>query len=482
MSITKLVIFNDFSFLQTENTPLKNKLYTVLRFRQLGYFHSAAYKARRWDGFINFFTPETGKFLTGLLPEVMLALNKLQEEFEIDDKRNDVFFNVEEITPDFLNQWLPEFWTNGEKAIPITLEDYQCELAVAAMKFRRGVIFAPTSAGKSFVMVAIVRAIKEGTPILILQNRRDLALQNYAELINWGIPNIGCCWGGNVKPNTITVATIQSLEKIKNLLPHFRVLLVDEIHDMMSDIPKAAYKKMKKACMRIAMSATPFKFGGSDKVQKYMVKGFFGPTLKIKSAEDGILTTGQLQKRGRLSKSHCTFFPVREPKLDYEIYIDAVTHGIAENYDFHNMVVRLAKSQKGRILILVERIAHGDILHKMLPGSIWVRGEDDDETRKEVIRQLKMNKEDTIAIATQGIFNTGINVFCHVLINAAGGQAEHQIIQRMGRGLRTAKDKSILLYYDFIFYINEYLFKHSKKRMKILSEEGHEIEVKEFDL
>jgi superfamily II DNA or RNA helicase len=231
------------------------------------------------------------------------------------------------------------------------------------------------------------------------------------------------------------------------------------------------------------MSATPFKYGETDKVQKYMVKGFFGPELLIEAAKEdgGRLTTKGLQKRGRLSKSHCTFFPVREPNLEYELYQDAVTFGIAENFDFHHMVKKLALSQKGRTLILVERIAHGDALNNLIPGSLWVRGQDNDTTRKEVVRQLQVN-ENCIAIATQGIFNTGINVFIHSLINAAGGQAEHQIIQRMGRGLRTAKDKTMLQYYDFIFYNNEYLLKHSKKRIRTLKQQGHEIEFKDFDL
>ena len=43
------------------------------------------------------------------------------------------------------------------------------------------------------------------------------------------------------------------------------------------------------------------------------------------------------------------------------------------------------------------------------------------------------------------------------LINAAGGQADHLIIQRMGRGLRTAEDKESLKYFDFMFNINDYL-------------------------
>ena len=113
-------------------------------------------------------------------------------------------------------------------------------------------------------------------------------------------------------------------------------------------------------------------------------------------------------------------------------------------------------------------------------GSHWVQGKDNAATRKEVIRKLQKD-EHCIAIATQQIFNTGINCFLHSLINAAGGQADHLIIQRMGRGLRTAADKDGLNYYDFIFEINPYLKDHSNKRINILKQEGHEVSIKEID-
>jgi superfamily II DNA or RNA helicase len=257
-------------------------------------------------------------------------------------------------------------------------------------------------------------------------------------------------------------------------------LIVDEIHDMMSKLPKAVYRRLKEADVRVAVSATPFKFGGKDNVQKFHVRGFFGPILKISSTESGVLTTTELQNREILSGSKCIFYPIREPAIPHDIYIDAVTRGIAESFYFHKVVTRLAKKQMGRTLILVDRVAHGDALHNLLPGSVWVQGKDNATTRKSVVKRLQKD-ENCLAIATQQIFNTGINVKVHNLINAAGGQADHLIIQRMGRGLRTAEDKDDLNYYDFLFEINDYLEDHSKKRMKILKTEGHDVEIKEID-
>jgi len=287
-------------------------------------------------------------------------------------------------------------------------------------------------------------------------------------------------WGKSLKPGTITVASVQSVAKLEKELSKIKVLIVDEIHDMMSTLPKAVYRRLKNADVRIALSATPFKHGGKDTVQKFYVKGFFGPVLKTKSTETGILTTAELQKRGILSSSHCTFYIINEPKIPHDIYMDAVTRGIAENFYFHKVVSSLALKQTGRTLILVDRVAHGDALHNLLPGSLWVQGKDDLTTRKSVIKQLQKN-ENCLAIATQQIFNTGINVKTHNLINAASGVAHHMIVQRMGRGLRTADDKETLNYYDFYFTINDYLEKHSEKRIEILRQEGHTVDVKEVD-
>lgn len=468
--MTHIVVNNDISVLQTENQELLKFLYDQLRFRDRSYFHNPRYKAKLWDGFTNFFNKNNGKFLSGLLPEVIGACKHFGEQLTYKDNRTKVDFAIKSIDKDFFKPLTPK----GEKII--TLEDYQVELANQAIKNKRGIIFAPTSAGKSKIMLSILKCLPSNTKTLILQNRKTLAAQNYEEYVNWGLTNVGRIWQGYNEPNTFTVSTVQSIEKAEHILADTEVLLVDEIHDMMSAGPKNVYRKLKNCSVRIAVSATPFKHGEKDKIQKFYVKGFFGPVFKIQSAEGGILKTKELQDRGRLSKSKCYFHTIKEPSLDYDIYIDAITRGLVENDIFHQKVVELIMDMKGRSLILVERIAHGDALKALIPHAYWVKGEDNNETRKEVIDKLQKS-EDCVAIATHGIFNTGINVFIHNLINAAGGQAEHLIIQRMGRGLRTADDKNILNYHDFVFDINPYLYKHSKKRIKILTDEGHDVEV-----
>ena len=479
---TVIKVQNCYSWLTSDDEETKLKLWRALRHRERNYFHSTLYKQKKWDGFTEFYKKASGRFLTGLLPEVEAALDYWKVPYQIQDGRTSLKWRFSEVGEDFLNQWLDDFNSNvapGDRIDQFTLRDYQPELTNGIIRHNRGVIQAPTSAGKTAIMVSILKALPQNTPTLILANRKSLCDQNYKEMVNWGFDNVGRLYDKFVEPNMFTVATWQSVHKIDRLLPKIKALVVDEIHDMMSKGPKKVYNKLKCCSVRVAVSATPFKFGGKDRTQKYAVKGYFGPVMKAKSAGDkGVLTTEVLQKRKILSPSKCIFYPVTHPELKYEVYLDAVTKGIAENWDFHKTVARLVKSLKGRTLILVERLAHGDHLESLIPGALWVRGQDNLDTRNYVIEELKKSQDDTVAIATQGIFNAGINVFVHNLVNAAGGQADHQIVQRMGRGLRTAKDKERLNYYDFVFRINDYLVAHSLKRIKILKDEGHDVTVK----
>ena len=743
--LTKITIKNDISQLQTSDENLIQFLFTSLQFKERNYFHSRLYKQRVWDGNVNFFNIKNGKFLTGLLPEVLSVINYKKIECEIVDLRNNLDFKIPKINQDFLNEWLP---TNTS---PVILEDYQVELVNQGIKHKRGVIQAPTSAGKAqpinslvstprgfvklknlklndeisnpnneksfvtgifpqglkhvvkltfnnndtveccedhlwkvnvndevqitsakklfekisnkekitidntkpvvvnkyyaspnseiknkyrsywygyttaisdgilknikllnifiyssiperinilkgmfdakakiskeknciffktvskkltiqireivhslggivftkkiirhnkesflskihipkeiipfhikekvnsynelnikeekrkikrieyigkkecicisvshenklyltnnyiqthntYIMLALIKCLPPNTPTLIIQNKKTLALQNYNELVKWNVPNVGKLFYPFNDNENIIVATIQSCEKIYDKLPNIKCVLVDEIHEMMASTAKQVYKRLINCPVRLAFSATPFKYGETDNVQKYYTKGFFGTVFKIKSSETGVLTTKDLQKRGRLSKSKCHFIKITEPKIEYELYADAVQMGIVENEYLNRIIQELACVQlKGRTLILVERIQHGDMLASLIPNSLWVRGEDNAETRSEVIKQLNEADHNVVAIATTGIFNTGISTFIHNLINASGGKADHQVIQKIGRGLRTAKDKKELNYFDFFFDNNDYLYKHSKKRISVIEKLGHQI-------
>lgn len=472
-----LKVENRYSWLYTDDHELRKKLYLSLRCRPKDYIHSTAYKQGRWDGWVSFFDRASGKFLTGLLPEITAALRLLKIPYQIADQRKPIswLYKPEDITPQFLHKWSPE----GEEVFD--LYDYQVDYIRQTLKFGRGLVVSPTASGKTNVLIGIMKCMPPKTPILFMTKNAGLVDQNYQEMKKWGIQDLGRYYGGYKEPNYVMCVTAhqKTMQGLSKLLPRFKAVIVDEVHECMSDIPVAAYQKMESANIRLGISATPFKFAGKDKEHKFKVKGYFGGVFKTTTTESGYLTTKELQDREILSRSQCTFYPITEPKtIAYEPYMDAVTLGISENIHFHQIVTRLARSLEGRTLVLVERIDQGNFLKQLMPEAHWLSGKDSLENRAEVFRDLKKG-EKVIAICMRHIITAGINVFLHNLINASGGQAEHSVVQQMGRGLRCAKDKKQLEFFDFIFKTNDYLLKHSMNRVKVLSEEGHKVLIKE---
>jgi len=458
---------NDFAWLLSNNQEVKTKLWKALRFREKDYAFRPAYRMRRWDGFKDFFDKDSGRFLSGLLPEITAALKHWGIPYELKDYRTPHAFIVDSVDENWLG--------NG-----IKLYDYQVDYINQAIKLKRGLVCSVTGSGKTFCMIGILKALAPGTPVLVLCNKTDLVEQNFEEIGKFGFKSLGRVHGDAKEPdNEIICATWHSIHHVKHLLPKFKCIIVDEIHEMMSPKVREIYRRLHSCSIRIGLSATPFKYGGDDDVQKYSTKGFFGPAFFVKSVEGGKPTTAKLQERSILSTAEFTVFKVDKPELPYAVYEDAVEQGIANNQYLHDIVSQLAMMLKGRTVIMVQHIAHGDKLKEMIPNAAWISGKNNRKTRKYVTDRLKYDEGDVVAIATTGIFNTGINVFIHNLINAAGGKADHAIIQRLGRGLRPADDKEFLRYFDFYFTNNPYLRKHSEKRIKVLQKEGHKINIVE---
>lgn len=464
ISMITLHIENNYSRLITDDLLLREELWNEMRFRDKNYFHSRLYKMKLWSGHVDFFKKDTGKFLTGLLPEVQFKLKQKNVLYQINDTRQGIEFVDKKIDENYLG--------NGYK-----LRDYQIEYIEKIAKYKRGIIDSKTSSGKTLTMVGMVKNLPVDTPTLILCNRKSLVEQNYNELLKFGIKNVGRVYDKHKEPNVITCSTIQSADYIEKLFPKIIALFCDESHLLTTTKTRRLYAKLKNCSIRVGMSATPFKFGGTDLCQKFSIKGWLGPIIKLsESSENGMLSVKELQDRNILSTAECIFIKIKEPILKHKIYLDAVTEGIAQNEHLHQIVKNLATSLPGRKLILVDRIEHGDRLKQLMPNAHWIQGKDDMESRQYVINQLS-NSDNTIGIAMSSILSVGLNFYIHHLISCSDSKAEHVILQAFGRGLRVKEDKSHLKYYDFLYEINSYLNQHSKDRIKILKKHGHSVSI-----
>lgn len=462
----KLIIQNCISQLILDSESIHNTIWNALRFRKVGYFHSPMYKLflrtkgkKGWNGYTEFFSKTTGKFPTGILPEVVKALNYLNLKLEIEDQRTDLI-DFTPVDEDF-------FSDQG-----ITLYDYQVNTINSMWKSERGIIKAATAAGKTLMFTALVKSIPPSTPTLVLFRSRTLVRQTYDIFKKNGIQNIGRIYSGCFEPNSVLLTTIQSKENYLPLLDKFQVLICDECHEFSTGKSIDFFKKMKKCRYRFGFSATPWPKG--DDVKKYQVKSWFGPIITDLAAKD-------LQDKGRLSQSECFFHKITKP---YEIalhdYNGAYQKGVVENIHLYDKIKEIIDSYDigNRILIVVEKIPHGEAIHQSLPGSIWVSGENNDEERDYAINKLRESSpNEKVVVVASRIMQTGVDIFVHALINAAGYKSDIMTIQRKGRGLRLAPDKKKLDYHDFYYTNNSYLEKHSRERIKHLKAEGYEIKI-----
>jgi hypothetical protein len=262
-----------------------------------------------WDGYTEFFKMETGKFLTGLLPEVRAALKKWDISYTVSDERNRVDFRFTDIDENFLNQWIAP---NADK---VKLHDYQVDFINKITKHHRGVVYAPTSAGKTFIMVGASQGSPQDCPTLVLQNRVALAQQNYERNQELGVQErrrvVGRILPAGHDHRGEHCLDWQDRKGLAQIPSGYRG------RNSRYDVGHAqSHISAAQVVFRPhGLERTPFKFGETDQVQKFYVKGFFGPVLKTDATESGILTTKDLQDRGILAASECFFYPIEEPMI-----------------------------------------------------------------------------------------------------------------------------------------------------------------------
>jgi DNA or RNA helicases of superfamily II len=109
----------------------------------------------------------------------------------------------------------------------VTFRDYQREAIEKALHAGRGIIIAPTAAGKTIMELGVVSALYNRS-ILVLTHTIDLAKQFFDEAVRFGF-NPQLVYGQTDKKNNkkFIISTVQSFENIEE---QFEVVIVDEVH------------------------------------------------------------------------------------------------------------------------------------------------------------------------------------------------------------------------------------------------------------
>lgn len=417
----------------------------VCRARPANYQFMPKYKAGLWDGYISVMHG-INSFPTGLLSLIEKTLMEAGYETSRVVRSKQVGFSA--VTENTL--------------AGITLRDYQVDACNKLLNAKRGVAKMATNSGKTEVMAACIKAV--GMKSMVIVHRKELMHQTAKRFIERGLDNVGIIGDGVYDPGDITVAMIQTLaNKLDDkLVSTNTVLFADETHHLQSDQMMKIFNKIP-GCYRFGVSGTPLKYDTlSD--------------MRLMAATGDIIcevTNKDLIDMGFSAKPVIKLIPVEEmdSKAWNAGYRAAYDKYIVNSEKRNKLIAGEAIACKGGIvLILVNRLDHGNILQAMIPGSIFVNGSDSTETRASILNDMKTKPGVYIA---SPIFDEGIDVpGVETVIIAGGGKSHIKLLQRIGRGLRQKEGRNELSVIDFIDDTNQFLLDHSDERISTYVAEG----------
>lgn len=371
-----------------------------------------------------------------------------------------------------------------EELVKLNLDprDYQEESVLSAIRNKSGVIVLPTSAGKTLVIALLVKSIQaqHDCKTLILVPDIQLVAQTYSDFLEYGIPKDEITkWTGSTEPDKnakIVIANAQILLSEKqdlSLLKDIKLLVIDEVHKIRYGNKINKVVEQIPALFRYGLTGTL----PDNKIDQWNIFGKIGKVIYFKQSVD-------LREQKYISQVH-----VAALKLNYTNVPQFTTpsmHNPTAGYEeeitwlqtnkFRNdIITKLVNKADKNTLIMVDRIAHGEELLRVLQANTqkqvhFVHGAVEIEER-EMIRKLMEDCDNVACIAISKIFSTGINIKnLHNIIFAAIGKARIKIIQSIGRSLRKHASKKRATIFD-IWDNLRYGNKHVVERLALYDRE-----------
>jgi len=361
-------------------------------------------------------------------------------------------------------KWPKEFFT--------ALRDYQIEAIQELLKQPRGIIHATTGAGKTFMLVWLCKLFKPDIPILIIIPKSQALLEQVIERFLKDkdlAKEVGWNYGKGTKEGRIIISSPGCLDRLN--MNFFPVILCDEVHAAPSKTIYTALMRAKKSIIRYGFSGTPF--GRSDE-KDLITLGLFGNIIKE-------IKYNELSNQNYVAKVKYIVYSFKsEYLLDPEIAVLKSTNDwneIANNYFLNKTRKKLIKDlvewgikKQRKILIIVERKKHGQVIEEMLSNAKVKFVCSETRNVKQEIEKFKHNKYQVL-IATS-LIETGIDIpDIDMLILGGIGKSYIQLFQRIGRGLRPKEGRELLVF-DLVDFSHGILIHHAKKRIEYVQKEG----------
>ena len=437
-----------------------------------------AYRKRQWNGKIHLFKLRGHLIYRGLLPRVIDFANQCGYTVV-----NDVPVPLPQ-TPDNLDQFITDL------GLPNTPRDYQVAGMRTILDDHRGVIISPTGSGKSLIIYPVTQCLN--LPTLIVVPTIGLVEQMRKDLIDYGADpdTIQTISGGFSKAIThqFTISTWQSIYELPQVYYNqFRCVVVDEVHLAKAKSLMGLMEKCKHVPFRMGCSGT---LDGCD-VHQLVLEGLFGRVTRV-------TTTHALQQRNELSSLSVKLCAVKYPvdvckELRRVPYSEEVEFLISHAGRLE-LVAQLAAKSKGVTLVLFNYVEkHGEPLFRRIQDIVvdrpvhFIAGKVSGESR-EAIRQLVLQGDRDIIVASYGTFSTGINIpNLQTLIFASPSKSKIRVLQSIGRVLRLHSNKVKATLIDVIDDLRvgssvNHTFRHAEQRVQYYAAERFPYELVTCDL
>jgi superfamily II DNA or RNA helicase len=378
------------------------------------------------------------------------------------------------------------------------LRYYQVNAVKAIFKFKFGIIKIPTRGGKTVVAAEFFRQVlmQDCTArIIMFVDTVDLFNQTVKELKNFLNCQIGEIRNGKMDLScNITVAMVQTAAKIltiaykdkvkhrtlKKFVENVDVLVIDEIHEYMSDKRRAMIKKFKNVEYFVSLSATPFK--ANAQINNLKLMALTGPIIyEVKEQE--LIESGFITE----SKIFLVLFDHGKQRIDKDI--ENRFHGFRDKLVFMNdkrdfiliMLTQLLEKEGFKILVLFSSVVHGKRI-ELEGGWKFISGETETNDRSDEKDKFLSAKGGSVLLASN-IFKKGITLpEVQILINADGGLEDSAIVQKRGRVIGTSEGKTRSAIIDIMDLFSQYLSEHSTNRLSVYEETNGKDNIMGFDV
>ena len=357
--------------------------------------------------------------------------------------------------------------------------DYQLAALADGIQNERRLFLSPTASGKSLIIYLLCRW-HDGKKKLIVVPTTSLVFQMASDFEEYGYrEDIHRITAGVTKDTDteITVTTWQSIYKMpKSWFDQFEVVIGDEAHQFKAKSLTSILEKMTSCRYRFGFTGTL----DGTLTNKLVLMGLFGSINQVTTT-----STLMLQKHVAELKIKCIVlnYPEETRKLLKKATYQEEMDYLVRSPERNKFLTQLALSLKGNTLLLFQYVEkHGKTLVEMMRSEAedrkiyFVHGAVDVDVREE-IRKIIETEDNSIIIASYGVFSTGVNIKrIHNVVFASPTKSRIRTLQSIGRGLRNGEGKNSVVLYDIADDLSikshqNHTIKHFIERVKIYDSE-----------